>query len=308
MTAREFHGKILLFGEYSILLDAMALVVPLKAFSGRLEFPHGGNEINAGARKSSHHLLGYLKHLLALDRSGQLGCEMHLERLQSDIANGIYFHSLIPESYGAGSSGALVAAVYDKYKKDNAPRGRNDLHVLRNFFGRMESFFHGRSSGIDPLCCYTDRALLAGGKTVRPAEIPDLPVNSSFFLLDSGRKGDTGALVGRFFGKMKDPSFRSVIEDDYFPLNEDCITSAIRGNHRELQGAVKQLSKLEAEHFTDMIPGNIREFWHYGIQSGMFSLKLCGSGGGGFMLGFTQDLAATESWFLERGTRIRIIP
>ena len=38
-----------------------------------------------------------------------------LDQMASDISKGMYFDSSIPPGYGVGSSGALVAAVYDRY-------------------------------------------------------------------------------------------------------------------------------------------------------------------------------------------------
>jgi mevalonate kinase len=35
--------------------------------------------------------------------------------------------------------------------------------------------------------------------------------------------------------------------------------------------------------------------WQLGLDTNAYYLKLCGSGGGGYMLGFTQDLAKAKS-------------
>ena len=39
-----------------------------------------------------------------------------------------------------------------------------------------------------------------------------------------------------------------------------------------------------------MIPKQFLELWKHGIETNAYYLKLCGSGGGGYMLGFTQDI------------------
>jgi mevalonate kinase len=39
-----------------------------------------------------------------------------------------------------------------------------------------------------------------------------------------------------------------------------------------------------------MIPSDFQQMWQDGIDSNAYYLKLCGSGGGGFILGFTKDL------------------
>ena len=38
-----------------------------------------------------------------------------------------------------------------------------------------------------------------------------------------------------------------------------------------------------------MIPFELRELWMQGLESKDFYLKICGAGGGGFMLGVTED-------------------
>jgi mevalonate kinase len=43
-----------------------------------------------------------------------------------------------------------------------------------------------------------------------------------------------------------------------------------------------------------MIPEKFRQVWQQGIDSGVYYLKLCGSGGGGYLLGFTRDLEQTQ--------------
>ena len=47
-------------------------------------------------------------------------------------------------------------------------------------------------------------------------------------------------------------------------------------------------------YFTPMIPNDFHAIWKKGIESNAFYLKLCGSGGGGFILGFTRDYKKAE--------------
>jgi len=43
-----------------------------------------------------------------------------------------------------------------------------------------------------------------------------------------------------------------------------------------------------------MIPEGFKDVWKRGIESGDYYLKLCGSGGGGYILGFTRDYANAQ--------------
>jgi mevalonate kinase len=39
-----------------------------------------------------------------------------------------------------------------------------------------------------------------------------------------------------------------------------------------------------------MIPDQFHKLWKHGIDTNDYYLKLCGSGGGGYILGFTEDI------------------
>jgi mevalonate kinase len=54
-----------------------------------------------------------------------------------------------------------------------------------------------------------------------------------------------------------------------------------------------------------MIPLEFHDLWRKGIETNTYYLKLCGSGGGGFMLGFTEDYEATEKAL--KGYRLEVV-
>jgi mevalonate kinase len=47
-------------------------------------------------------------------------------------------------------------------------------------------------------------------------------------------------------------------------------------------------------HFKPMIPKKFHQIWASGIESNAYYLKLCGSGGGGYILGFTENIAKAQ--------------
>jgi mevalonate kinase len=57
---------------------------------------------------------------------------------------------------------------------------------------------------------------------------------------------------------------------------------------------MKQLSKIVLGNFKPMIPVKFHQMWQKGLDSGDYYLKLCGSGGGGYFLGFTEDYKKTQ--------------
>lgn len=91
-----------------------------------------------------------------------------------------------------GSSGALVAAIYNKYctnKISAHPNKPSEIKELKNVFSWMESYFHGKSSGIDPTICYLGLPLLIQSKDkLGTVTLPEQGLNKSgaVFLLNSG--------------------------------------------------------------------------------------------------------------------------
>jgi len=53
-----------------------------------------------------------------------------------------------------------------------------------------------------------------------------------------------------------------------------------------------------------MIPGDFLGVWEQGLERDDFRLKLCGSGGGGYLLGFTEDLPKTQAFFAEQNMEL----
>jgi mevalonate kinase len=59
---------------------------------------------------------------------------------------------------------------------------------------------------------------------------------------------------------------------------------------KSLFSNTKKLSTFVLKNFKPMIPEEFHGVWQRGIETNDYYLKLCGSGGGGYILGFTEDL------------------
>ena len=68
----------------------------------------------------------------------------------------------------------------------------------------------------------------------------------------------------------------------------------LNGDLKSLFQNTKQLSKIVLNHFKPMIPKKFHQIWQAGIESNSYYLKLCGSGGGGYILGFTEDIQKAQ--------------
>ncbi|MDB4094243.1 mevalonate kinase [Flavobacteriaceae bacterium] len=295
MKGPLFYSKILLFGEYGIIKDSKGLSIPYNFYNGALKMDANPNQ---SAIESNLNLKKFIQYLSEIDTHL---VAFNLDQLQQDINAGMYFDSSIPQGYGVGSSGALVAALYDKYAQDKITvlenLTREKLLKLKAIFSEMESFFHGKSSGLDPLNSYLSIPILINSKNnIEATGIPSQNTNGkgAVFLLDSGMTGETAPMVGIFMEKMKQEGFRTMLKNQFIKHTDACVDDFLKGDLKSLFSNTKQLSKVVLNHFKPMIPKQFHTIWKAGIDTNAYYLKLCGSGGGGYILGFTEDFQAAQ--------------
>ena len=298
MKGPLFYSKILLFGEYGIIRDSKGLSIPYNFYNGALRIEANPS---AEAIKSNDSLKRFVTYLENLQQSKPDLVAFNLEVLKTDVLNGMFFDSSIPQGYGVGSSGALVAAIYDKYAQHKITvlenLTREKLLQLKSIFSEMESFFHGKSSGLDPLNSYLSIPILINSKdNIEATGIPTQSLNGkgAVFLLDSGIVGETAPMVTIFMEKLKDDGFRKMLKSQFIKYTDSCVENFLVGDIKSLFENTKKLSKVVLNNFKPMIPEQFHQLWQQGIDSNDYYLKLCGSGGGGYILGFTEDLARAQ--------------
>ncbi|MBN4070061.1 mevalonate kinase [Olleya sp. AH-315-F22] len=295
MKGPLFYSKILLFGEYGIIKDSKGLSIPYNFFKGALKKDENPSK---DAIQSNENLKKFVAFLETIDTDIVL---FDLVKLKQDITAGMYFDSSIPQGYGVGSSGAIVAAFYDKYAQNKITvlenLTRKKLLKLKTIFSEMESFFHGKSSGLDPLNSYLSLPILINSKdNIEATGIPSQQNSGkgAVFLLDSGIIGKTAPMVGIFMENMKQEGFRKMLKDQFIKHTDACVDDFLKGDIKSLFSNTKQLSKVVLNHFKPMIPKQFHELWKKGIETNEYYLKLCGSGGGGYILGFTENISIAK--------------
>ncbi|MGC4040531.1 MAG: mevalonate kinase [Flavobacterium sp.] len=294
MKGPLFYSKILLFGEYGIIKDSKGLSIPYNFYNGALKVDENPS---AEALKSNASLKRFVAYLEQLQNDQPELVTFNIADLKADVERGMYFDSSIPQGYGVGSSGALVAAIYDKYVNakitvlENLTREK--LLQLKAIFSQMESFFHGKSSGLDPLNSYLSIPILINSKdNIEATGIPSQSATGkgAVFLLDSGIVGETAPMVNIFMENLKEEGFRKMLKNQFVKYTDACVENFLGGDIKSLFKNTKQLSKVVLNNFKPMIPEQFHGLWQRGIDTNDYYLKLCGSGGGGYILGFTEDL------------------
>jgi mevalonate kinase len=274
---KKYYAKLMLAGEYGVILGIEAITVPLDMFHARLAqrdpATAGDDEKITASVNSMRDLITYIE---SLPRNSFYAAP-DTGKLDDLLKNGYYIASTIPGGYGVGSSGAVSALLYDQFFHGTDGL---DLKQKRKDLSTIESFFHGKSSGVDPMTCYTGTSLhfLSDGG-IREVETNPLQPGQGyrFFLLDSGMLLSTGPLVRVFMER-----------GDYFNLISKFI-GAITGRSSVDPALIfRAISDLQWNHFREMIPEQMEEPWIDGQVNNTYYLKLNGSGGG-FLLGIAHQ-------------------
>lgn len=298
--ANTFPGKIMLFGEHSIACQSKALVVPFFEKSAAWDFCPESEQTPAikASAESLKSFVDYLKN------TSDLEVVFAIQEFEADLKKGLYFKSTIPQGYGAGSSGALVAAVYARYYTGQKVKDNKQLKAL---LARIESFFHGSSSGIDPLCCLLQETLIIdenGSLLPLPdfsEKIDDFPVK--IFLIDTQTTSSTAVLVAYFKEKLLHYNFFKKLNKQYIPANNRAIECFVKADFSGFLAEAEHISVLQQKELGRMIPDEFQP--HFGLitTEKPFTLKLCGSGGGGYLLGFTTEKAKTIRYLEAEGLK-----
>ena len=258
MKGPLFYSKILLFGEYGIIQDSKGLSIPYNFYNGALKTDENPS---VEAISSNGHLKRFVSHLrnLAIEQPNLVTFD--LNTLENDVTKGMYFDSSIPQGYGVGSSGALVAAIYDKYAQNKITilenLTREKLLELKTIFSQMESFFHGKSSGLDPLNSYLSIPILINSKdNIEATGIPNQSFDGkgAVFLIDSGIVGETAPMVNIFMENLKDQGFRTMLKTQFVKYTDSCVENFLGGDMKSLFANTKKLSKVIMNNFKPIIP------------------------------------------------------
>lgn len=283
MNNRYYASKLLLFGEYAIIFNSMALATPFRKFQANLYIPSKNHQHKEESNKTIKDLKEYMiQHYISF---------IDFDKLTTDIEKGLIFESNIPTSYGLGSSGALCAAVYDNYHVNKNLKNEN-LSNVRKELAMMESFFHGRSSGVDPLVSLINQNILLLDK--EKIDIIHIDWGKVFkslviFLIDTRQTGDTGPLVDWFVKHAEDLYEKKELKRQLIDYTNLSINAFINYSTDLFFDISQQLSSFQLNVMKPMIPDDHMELWHQGLEKSLFNLKLCGSGGGGYLLGFAKS-------------------
>ena len=291
----NYPAKIILFGEYGVLLGAKALAMPYSKFSGQIILKPALNSNIDELLASSH---TSLKKLYQYFRSNAINFQyLNLDLFESELTQGVLFQSTIPNGSGLGSSGAVSAAIYGRYLFEGSETA--DLMVIKQRLSAIESCFHQVSSGIDPLISWINKPILidAQNTIIREIDLTAFFKTYTLFLINSNKQGETGVLVANFMTKFNQADFKEQIENNYIPIINQTIESLLANDFSTFETSLTEYSSFQYSQMDWLIAEQYLEHFEYGISSGDFQLKICGSGGGGFLIGIAKNQTIAENYF-----------
>lgn len=274
-------SKLLLFGEHTVLLGSPALTMPLWKFCARLRIP--GADYTDETLESTAWLKEFYNYLN--EHPDWFDGHLHLRHIKDSLKRKMYLESQIPIGYGLGSSASVCVAVYKVFGKTNL----KEPSVLKLLYSRMESFFHGKSSGMDPLAIHFNQPVLVDQGRVNFLEQSHKLIDDDIhiYLLDSGIARNAGAMIELFQEEMQSLEFKNPFQQKYLPILETIKERAASQLSVDWK-LIKALSDQQLTLFHKLIPEPVSEVWKQTSKSDHTCIKVLGAGGGGFFLVFSK--------------------
>lgn len=278
---KKYPAKLLLFGEHTVLKGSSSLAVPYPSYH------------MSWADKMKEHpswLVDYCNYL-----SQECNSFLDIDTLNSWIENKT-ISANIPIGYGLGSSGALTAAIYDVAQSDDVG---DQLDILQQRLGLMESFFHGKSSGFDPLISYLQSPILRKDGELHILESDDVSIPINCYLLDSGSARSGKDMIKLFSDNY---NLNKSKAEDLAQTNNMITNHSLRdSNTTDYYTLIKKISQLQQEVMPYMIVEHLKDLWQEGLDTDDYYIKICGAGGGGYYLVFSlQEISNLSTFQLQR--------
>lgn len=279
-----------MLGEHTVLHGSAAYAVPLRRYSARIALRNSTpDEYQLPIKEGIHASFDFQKWLAFAKTSEVLAGKLDFDLWEKE-AHELGVYADIPIGYGLGSSGAITAEAYRRYMLQEVPNPT----LLRKQLAALECFFHGESSGLDPLVSFLNQAIYVSpsGEIETIAVKHSFPVPSpggAWFLIDSGQPRAGKDAITRFGESCKVKQWQREVLKPMNCLVEELAQGLKSAKMHGLTPKLKALSALQLAELAFLIPSHIARRWEEWLKNETAYLKLCGAGGGGFFLGYAPQ-------------------
>lgn len=286
ITSKIYPSKVLLFGEYTVIDGGDSIAIPYYKRYANWDY----DLLEFESRKSLMELVEFVEKETSVSFDNSV--------FKAAWDQGLYLDSNIPQGYGTGSSGSLVAAFYDAFVVNK----HDDLLDIQKDFQKMEALFHGASSGIDPLVAYYGQGIWKRNGNIEIFQTKEMQILDRLYLWDSRQSRTTAPLVEWYKKAIQSGQIPLEVIDRLKVLNSEIIKALMENDHSSFESCFVQISTIEMEYFTAMFPEDIRrdiDLMQATIPN--IQIKLCGAGGGGFYLCYLPESTVEHD-------KIRLLP
>lgn len=279
LPQKTYPAKLLLTGEYSVLKGSSAVLIPLPIYGARWKKM---DSLRSDWRDLLSGFISYLR------KNTSESPFLKMKSMEAVFEAGYFLDSNVPQGCGLGSSGVFCAAIYDAFGIKNQDEGPIQV---RERLRLMENFFHGKSSGLDPLVSYYNKAVHLKSEEINFFQTKQKATHNNLpnvWLFDSEKKRSTATLVNSFHKFLDDPDNSKSFFNEYIPIIEKSTLHYLKGEWQEWYSCIQEISLCQTKIFKPMIPDGIFDLWMDGLETGSYYMKLCGAGGGGFFYLFSD--------------------
>ena len=278
---KQFFGKWVLAGEYSVLRSGQSLVYPLTHYFLRFKY-------HKGPAALSINKTGFYQE--SLDFS--VGPVLHkalkvLDKKREQLKGELEIEAHIPFGAGVGASAALCVGLsylflHKKWIKKTE---------LKNFATRLEDIFHGKSSGMDITALIEESPILySKGKVLK--KLQAFKQKPKLFLSYSGGRAATSVGVNQV-RKLFDKNWTLAenIDKKMCQATQLCLQSMEEKEKNKSTALLQEALTLGEDCFKqwNLISHDLKQHLQILKSHGAIATKPTGSGLGGYVISLWEN-------------------